>query len=241
MGADDLAAHHDRDAVLARPLAHGRRPHEPALEALRQGGGLVLATRPAAPPIHLLDRTDVGIQGAEVRDDLAEVGRAVGVGSPGLDVPGHDAHRGQAAMVPAGVVRAWQTRPMDRFTVAGPAGTELPTDVVTYGFGIPREDTLKLLGHVEGKRVLDLGCGAGHNAIALAKAGAKVIGVDTSSEQIADARAACEREGVKVELHHAPLASWRSSGQTRSTRRSRPSAWQPSRTSTACSARWTGC
>ena len=59
---------------------------------------------------------------------------------------------------------------------------------------------------MEGKRVLDLGCGAGHNAIALAKQGAKVIGVDESSDQVADARAACERERVKVELHHAPLA-----------------------------------
>src|SRR5436190_19967167 len=93
-----------------------------------------------------------------------------------------------------------------RFSVASPGGDDLPTDVVTYGPDVAREDTLKLLGHVEGKRVLDLGCGAGHNAIALARHGAKVIGVDESSDQVADARAACEREGVKVELHHAPLA-----------------------------------
>ncbi len=93
-----------------------------------------------------------------------------------------------------------------RFSVASPTGNGLPTDVVTYGADVPREDTLKLLGSVEGKRILDLGCGAGHNAIALARQGAKVIGVDESSNQIADARAACEREGVKVELHHAPLA-----------------------------------
>ena len=33
-----------------------------------------------------------------------------------------------------------------------------------------------------------------------------MIGVDESSDQVADARAACEREQVKVELHHAPLA-----------------------------------
>jgi len=90
--------------------------------------------------------------------------------------------------------------------VASPAGNELPTDVVSYGADVAREDALKLLGSVEGKRMLDLGCGAGHNAIALAKQGAKVIGVDESSDQIADARAACEREGVRVELHHAPLA-----------------------------------
>jgi len=93
-----------------------------------------------------------------------------------------------------------------RFSVAAPAGTDLPTDVVSYGADMPREDALKLLGNVDGKRILDLGCGAGHNAIALARQGAKVIGVDESSDQIAEARAACEREGVKVELHHAPLA-----------------------------------
>ena len=93
-----------------------------------------------------------------------------------------------------------------RFTVDAPAGEDLPTDIVTYGHDIAREDTLKLLGHVEGKRILDLGCGAGHNAIALARQGAKVIGVDESGDQIAAARAAAEREGVKLELHHAPLA-----------------------------------
>jgi ubiquinone/menaquinone biosynthesis C-methylase UbiE len=93
-----------------------------------------------------------------------------------------------------------------RFSVASPAGRDLPTDVVTYGPDVAREDALKLLGQVDGKRILDLGCGTGHNAIALARHGAKVIGVDESSDQVADARAACEREGVKVELHHAPLA-----------------------------------
>lgn len=95
---------------------------------------------------------------------------------------------------------------MPRFTVAAPTGLELPTDVVSYGFDIPREDSLKLLGHVEGKRVLDLGCGGGANAIALARAGAKVIAVDESTEQIAAARTAAEKAGLRVELHHAPLA-----------------------------------
>ena len=93
-----------------------------------------------------------------------------------------------------------------RFSVAGPAGRDLPTDVVTYGPDIAREDTLKLLGNVDGKRVLDLGCGTGHNAIALARQGAKVLAVDESSDQVAEARSAAEAEQVKVELHHAPLA-----------------------------------
>ncbi|MDP1806090.1 MAG: class I SAM-dependent methyltransferase, partial [Acidimicrobiales bacterium] len=90
--------------------------------------------------------------------------------------------------------------------MAAPTGLDLPTDVVTYGADVPREDTLKLLGNVEGKRMLDLGCGVGHNAIAMAAQGAKVIGVDESADQIAAARAACEREGQKVEFHHGPLS-----------------------------------
>jgi len=94
----------------------------------------------------------------------------------------------------------------ERFTLAAPSGSDLPTDVVSYGHDVPREDTLKLLGQVEGKRILDLGCGAGHNAIALARQGAKVIAVDESSDQIAEARTAAERDGVKLELHHSPLA-----------------------------------
>jgi SAM-dependent methyltransferase len=93
-----------------------------------------------------------------------------------------------------------------RFSVGAPAGRSLPTDAVTYGPDIPGEATLRLLGSIEGKRVLDLGCGAGHNAIALARAGAKVIAVDPSADQIGAAREACEREDVKIELHHAPLA-----------------------------------
>src|SRR3546814_18884017 len=94
-----------------------------------------------------------------------------------------------------------------RFSVAAPAGLDLPTDVVTYGPDVPREDTLKLLGNVEGKRILDLGCGAGHNAIALAKQGAKVIAVDESSAPVAEARAAAERADAKVQLHHLPPAT----------------------------------
>ena len=92
------------------------------------------------------------------------------------------------------------------FSVAAPAGTGLPDDSVSYGPAIPREVDLRLLGDVSAKRVLDLGCGAGHNAVALARAGARVIAVDESADQIGHARAAIDAAGVRVELHHAPLA-----------------------------------
>jgi SAM-dependent methyltransferase len=75
-----------------------------------------------------------------------------------------------------------------------------------YRPGTADEATLRLLGPVDGKRVLELGCGAGDAAIALARRGAKVIALDESAEQLAAARDAADREGVRLELHQAPLA-----------------------------------
>ena len=78
--------------------------------------------------------------------------------------------------------------------------------VVTYGAELPTEADLKLLGPTEGRRVLDLGCGAGRNAVALAAAGAKVIAVDPSTDALDRARARAEAAEVRVELHQAELA-----------------------------------
>ena len=78
--------------------------------------------------------------------------------------------------------------------------------VVVYGAGLPTEADLRLLGSVDGKRVLDLGCGAGHNAVVLARQGAKVIGVDTDSARLEQARARADEAEVKVELHQSALA-----------------------------------
>ena len=52
--------------------------------------------------------------------------------------------------------------------------------VVIYGAELPTEADLQLLGTVEGTRILDLGCGTGRNAVALAQQGAKVLAVDPS-------------------------------------------------------------
>jgi|SoiMethySBSTD1v2_1073268.scaffolds.fasta_scaffold04522_16 SAM-dependent methyltransferase len=93
-----------------------------------------------------------------------------------------------------------------RFSLAGPVGVALAADAVRYGPGVPTEDELKLLGRVEGKRVLELGCGAGACTVALAKAGARVVAVDTAVRNIDDTRERAEREGVRVETHHGPLA-----------------------------------
>lgn len=93
--------------------------------------------------------------------------------------------------------------PWSRYTAAAPDGHDRPTDVATYGPGIPDEAELRLLGHLEGKRVLDLGCGAGSASVAFARAGAKVIAVDPSTEQLELARQAAEEADVRLELQQA--------------------------------------
>ena len=94
----------------------------------------------------------------------------------------------------------------DKYSAAYQAAARLPTDVAHYGPDIATEAELRLLGHLRGKRVLELGCGGAQCSIAFAKQGAHAIGVDASGEQLAFARRLCEREDVKVELHHGDLA-----------------------------------
>lgn len=92
------------------------------------------------------------------------------------------------------------------FSVSTPAGLGLSGEAVAYGPSIGDETKLRLLGDVSGKRVLDLGCGAGRNAIALARAGARTIAADEDAEQITAARGLIDEADVRVELHHTPLA-----------------------------------
>jgi trans-aconitate methyltransferase len=49
---------------------------------------------------------------------------------------------------------------------------------------------VELLAPRPGERVLDLGCGTGHLTAAIAEAGALVVGLDSSAEMLAQARAA---------------------------------------------------
>jgi SAM-dependent methyltransferase len=62
------------------------------------------------------------------------------------------------------------------------------------------EAELGVLGDVAGKDVLELGCGAARFSIALAKLGARCVGLDNSERQLEHARA----EGADFQLVHAP-------------------------------------
>jgi ubiquinone/menaquinone biosynthesis C-methylase UbiE len=76
----------------------------------------------------------------------------------------------------------------------------IKSETVHYGPLCPGEDKLCLLGDVTGLRAIDLGCGAGQNAIALAKSGADVTAVDFSSNQLAEAESLARDEGVHIEF-----------------------------------------
>lgn len=78
------------------------------------------------------------------------------------------------------------------------ARRQLQTNDVHYGPWAPPERSLHLLGDVRGRHILELGCGGGQCCIALAKQGAKVVGLDVSDEQIAFARTLANKEQANV-------------------------------------------
>ena len=78
---------------------------------------------------------------------------------------------------------------------------------VTYGNLSPNEDELRLLGDLDGLRVLDFGCGGGHNAVACARAGAHVTAIDPSMKQLAAARRLTLTHGVTVDLQQGTAAN----------------------------------
>jgi SAM-dependent methyltransferase len=92
-----------------------------------------------------------------------------------------------------------------RYSTAHPLASDRSVDQVELGPDLPSLDR-RLVGDVDGNRVLDLGCGMGHGSVALARRGAKVIAVDTDGAQLAFARQLAEEHAVKLELHHADLA-----------------------------------
>ena len=64
----------------------------------------------------------------------------------------------------------------------------------------------RLLGEVRAKRVLELGCGNGHRAVALAQSGATVIAIDPSAEAVAATRRHAEGAEVRIEVHTGDFA-----------------------------------
>jgi len=75
---------------------------------------------------------------------------------------------------------------------------ELEDDVL-WGPSMPPERELKILGSdVVGKDILEIACGGGQSAVHLAERGARVTGVDFSSEQLTHARAFAKSKKVLI-------------------------------------------
>lgn len=122
------------------------------------------------------------------------------IGRPGDEITtGHPSAHLRAAPGPGD-----ESPPM--LSAAFPADAGLTPDVVSYGPDIADEAALRLIGHVDGKRVLELGAGGGQNAVSLAKHGAHVIVVDPSHRRLERVRRLCDDEEVRVEVHQSDLA-----------------------------------
>jgi SAM-dependent methyltransferase len=87
-----------------------------------------------------------------------------------------------------------------------PHGDDSGRSRVRFGPALDDDALLRLVGPLEGRRVLDLGCGAGASSVALARAGARVTAVDPSTARLTRARHAADLAEVKVEFHHCDLA-----------------------------------
>lgn len=62
-----------------------------------------------------------------------------------------------------------------------------------------------LLGDLEGRRVVELGCGGAECSVAFAERGADVTGVDLSAEHLAYGRELVEARGVDVDLQQGDV------------------------------------
>jgi ubiquinone/menaquinone biosynthesis C-methylase UbiE len=65
-------------------------------------------------------------------------------------------------------------------------------------FALIHDRMVATLGIEPGSRVLDVACGTGGVALRAARAGADVVGIDISADQLAKARRAAESEGLAI-------------------------------------------
>lgn len=80
---------------------------------------------------------------------------------------------------------------------------QISTEDVHYGYLSPGEKELGLLGptqNLKGKWIVEIGCGAAQNCIALAKWGANCTGIDISDAMLQIGRKLVKKEKVDIEL-----------------------------------------
>lgn len=80
------------------------------------------------------------------------------------------------------------------------------TALPTYGCLIPTEDELHLFGDIDGKKVLDIGCGNGHSLKWCGNNGAgELWGLDMSTKQIGNANKYLRDCGYSPKLFNSPM------------------------------------
>lgn len=80
------------------------------------------------------------------------------------------------------------------------------TALPTYGVLIPIETELNLFENIEGKKVLDIGCGSGHSLKYLADRGAlELWGLDISTKQIQNAENFLKENNYNCNLFNSPM------------------------------------
>jgi SAM-dependent methyltransferase len=82
-------------------------------------------------------------------------------------------------------------------------GPQLNVDELIWGAWSIPESELGVLGEIEGKDVLELGCGAARWSIELARRSARPVGLDNSSRQLEHARRLIAEAGVDFPLVRA--------------------------------------
>ncbi len=97
--------------------------------------------------------------------------------------------------------RAFWNELADRYQAE--QGPQLAIHGAAWGVWQIPETALRILGDVNGRDVLELGCGAAQWSIALAQRGARATALDLSERQLEHAQRAVETAGVEVTLLHA--------------------------------------
>jgi ubiquinone/menaquinone biosynthesis C-methylase UbiE len=80
------------------------------------------------------------------------------------------------------------------------------TALPTYGCLIPTEEELNLFGNINGKKVLDIGCGSGHSLKWHGDRGASELwGLDISTKQLENAKHYLTQYGYMPNLINSPM------------------------------------
>ena len=77
---------------------------------------------------------------------------------------------------------------------------------VHYRSDLPSDAELRLVPALDRKRVLELGCGTGENALTFASRGSHVIAIDCDADALTKGRAAATAAELKVEFRAGDLA-----------------------------------